>query len=182
MRRRRHHRPKPKPVVKHRYKANEQITAAEIVVIDEKGENLGAMPPAQALIIARERELDLVEVSPQAVPPVCRLTDYGKLQYHQAKQAQQAKAKSKKVETKGIRIGYRTEKHDLFFKKSQAEKFMGKGHKIKVEMILRGREKAMGEKAKANLQAFLKSITIPYRTEENIIRGPRGFTTLIAPE
>ncbi|MEP7162344.1 MAG: translation initiation factor IF-3 [Candidatus Moraniibacteriota bacterium] len=182
MRRRRHHRPKPKPLVKHRYKINEQILAPQVVVIDEAGENLGTMPPAEATAIAKGRELDLVEVSPQAVPPVCRITDYGKLQYHQAKQAQQAKAKSKKVETKGIRLGYRTEKHDLFFKKNQAEKFMGKGHKIKIEMILRGREKAMGEKARENLMSFLKSLTIPYRTEEQITRGPRGFSVLIAPE
>ncbi len=182
MRRRRHHRPKPKVVIKPRYRVNEAILAPEVVVIDEKGENLGTLTPAAALVIARERELDLVEVSPQAVPPVCRLSDYGKLQYHQAKQAQQAKAKQKKVETKGIRLGYRTEKHDLFFKKTQAEKFMTKGHKIKIEMMLRGREKAMGDKARANLESFIKSITIPHRVEENIMRGPRGFSVTIAPE
>lgn len=116
MRRRRHHRPKPKVVVKQRYRVNEQILVAEVVVITEEGENLGTMSPADAIIIAQGRGLDLVEVSPQAKPPVCRITDYGKMQYQQAKQAQQAKAKQKKVETKGVRLGYRTEKHDLFFK------------------------------------------------------------------
>lgn len=182
MRRRRHHRPKPKVVVKQRYRINEQILAPEVVVISDTGEQLGSMTPAAAIALARERELDLVEVSPQATPPVCRFADYGKLQYRQAKQEQQAKAKQKKIETKGIRLGYRTEKHDLFFKKTQAEKFMSKGHKVKIEMILRGREKAMGDKAKENLGTFMKTLAIPYKTEENIQRGPRGFSVLIAPE
>lgn len=182
MRRRRHHRPKPKVVVKQRYRVNEQILAAEVVVITEEGENLGTMAPAAAIVLAKERGLDLVEVSPQAVPPVCRVTDYGKMQYHQAKQAQAAKAKQKKVETKGVRLGYRTEKHDLFFKKTQAEKFMLKGNKIKIDLMLRGREKAMGDKAKENLLAFVKTITVPHKIEENVTRGPRGFSILIAPE
>lgn len=182
MRRRRHHRPKPKPVVKQRYRINEQILAPEVVVIAQNGEHLGTMSPAQGIALAREHELDLVEVSPQAVPPVCRITDYGKLQYHQAKQDQQAKAKQKRVETKGIRLGYRTEKHDLLFKKNQAEKFMGKGHKVKIELILRGREKAMGMKAKENLENFMRSLAIPHRIEEGIVRGPRGFSVLIAPD
>lgn len=182
MRRRRHHRPKPKVVIKPRYRVNEAIIAPEIVVITEAGENLGTITPAAALAIAKEQELDLVEVSPQAVPPVCRIIDYGKLQYHQAKQAQQAKAKQKKVETKGVRLGYRTEKHDLFFKKTQAEKFMLKGNKIKIDMMLRGREKAMAEKAKENLRAFVQSIAVPHKIEEDITKGPRGFSILIAPE
>ncbi|TXH02028.1 MAG: translation initiation factor IF-3 [Candidatus Moraniibacteriota bacterium] len=182
MRRRRHNRPKPKVVVKQRYRVNEQILAAEVTVISETGEQLGTMTPAAGIAIAKERELDLVEVSPQAVPPVCRLTDYGKLQYHAAKQAQAAKAKQKKVETKGVRLGYRTEKHDLFFKKTQAEKFMLKGHKVKIDMMLRGREKAMGDKAKEILLGFATSISVPHKIEENVTRGPRGFSMTIAPE
>ncbi len=182
MRRRRHNRPKPKVVVKQRYRINEQILAPEVVVISETGEALGTMSPAAAILIAKERELDLVEVSPQAVPPVCRLSDYGKLQYHAAKQAQAAKAKQKKIETKGVRLGYRTEKHDLFFKKTQAEKFMLKGHKVKIDMMLRGREKAMGDKAKEIMLAFAASITVPHKIEENVTRGPRGFSMIIAPE
>lgn len=182
MRRRRHNRPKPKVVVKQRYRINEQITAPEVVVISETGEQLGAMTVAAGIALAKERELDLVEVSPQATPPVCRLTDYGKMQYHHAKQAQAAKAKQKKVETKGVRLGYRTEKHDLFFKKTQAEKFMLKGHKVKIDMMLRGREKAMGDKAKEILLAFAASVSVPHKIEENVTRGPRGFSMTIAPE
>ncbi len=152
------------------------------MVIDEKGENRGVMDLADAIALAQSVEGDLVEVSPLAKPPVCKITDYGKLQYRQAKQEQQARAKQKKIEIKGIRIGFRTDKHDLFFKKTQAEKFLGKGHKVRVEIVLRGREKAMTAKARVNLTEFLKSITIPYRFEEEVKRGPMGFMTMIVAE
>lgn len=182
MRRRRHNRPKPKVQVKQRQRINEQIDAPEVMVIDIHGEQRGVMSVAEGILIAQEQEADLVEVSPLAKPPVCKITNYGKLQYKQAKQEQQAKSKQKKVDTKGIRIGFRTGEHDLSFKKAQAEKFMGKGHKVRIEIVLRGREKGMLDKARENLQEFLKSITIPYRTEEEIKRGPKGFTVLIVPE
>jgi translation initiation factor IF-3 len=182
MRRRRHNRPKPKVQAKVRLRINEQILVPQVMVIDMNGENCGLMETAAAIALAREQEGDLVEVSPLAVPPVCKVTDFGKLQYKQAKQEQQQKAKQKKVETKGIRIGFRTDKHDLLFKKNQAEKFLGKGHKVQVEILLRGREKAMQDKARENLMQFLESIAIPHKFEEAIKRGPRGFNTTIVPE
>lgn len=182
MRRRRHNRPKPKVQVKERLRINEQILALEVMVIDLAGENRGLMETAAAIALAKEQEADLVEVSPLAKPPVCKITDYGKLQYRQAKQDQQQKAKQKKVETKGIRIGFRTDKHDLLFKKTQAEKFLGKGNKVRVEIVLRGREKAMLDKARANITEFIQSIAIPHRFEEDIKRGPMGFNATIVPE
>jgi translation initiation factor IF-3 len=182
VRRRRHNRPKPKAQLKIRSRVNEQILSPQVVVIDINGENHGTMDIAAALVLAREQEADLVEVSPLAVPPVCKVTDFGKLQYRQAKQEQQQKAKQKKIETKGIRIGFRTDTHDLLFKKTQAEKFLKKGSKVRVEIVLRGREKAMYDKAKENLNQFLKSITIPHRFEEEVKRGPMGFNALIVPE
>ncbi|MDO8566458.1 MAG: translation initiation factor IF-3 [Candidatus Moranbacteria bacterium] len=168
--------------LKIRSRVNELILAPQVVVIDIAGINHGTMDIAAALQLAREQEADLVEVSPLAVPPVCKVTDFGKLQYRQAKQEQQAKSKQKKVETKGIRIGFRTDTHDLLFKKTQAEKFLTKGNKVRVEIVLRGREKAMYEKAKGNLTGFLKSIAIPHRFEEEVKRGPMGFTALIVTE
>jgi translation initiation factor IF-3 len=168
--------------VKIRSRVNEQILAPQVIVIDISGVNHGTMDIAAALALAREQEADLVEVSPLAVPPVCKVTDFGKLQYRQAKQEQQAKSKQKKVETKGIRIGFRTDTHDLLFKKTQAEKFLTKGNKVRVEIVLRGREKAMHEKAKEKLHQFLRSITIPHRFEEEVKRGPMGFTALIVTE
>lgn len=182
MRRRRHNRPKPKPSVAKRLRVNDQITAPEVRLIDINGENVGVVSFDRAMEIAAEQESDLVEVSPLAAPPVCKITDYGKLQYQEAKQEQQKKAKQKKIETKGIRIGFRTDKHDLFFKKNQAEKFLTKGHKVRVEILLRGREKGMLDKARELLVEFVKSIQLPTKFEEEIKKSPRGFSALIVAE
>jgi translation initiation factor IF-3 len=153
-----------------------------VLVIDETGKSLGEMGPEEALQIARGKELDLVEVFPKANPPVCKIQDYGKFQYQQSKQDRLAKAKQKKVEIKGIRIGIRTDDHDLLFKKNQAEKFLSKGNKVKVEILMRGREKAHQDLARENLNNFMGQIQIPYRVEESLKRFPGGFAITIAPE
>ena len=152
------------------------------MVVDENGENLGKMDTQEAIEIAKSRGLDLVEVSPKAVPPVCRITDYGKFQYQKNKQERASKTHQKKVDTKGIRIGVRTDKHDLEFKKSQAEKFLKKGNKVKIDIVLRGREKAHQDLAMQNLKDFLTKIESPYRTEEEVKKFPGGFNTIIAPQ
>ena len=136
----------------------------------------------QAIEIAREQELDLVEIAPKAQPPVCKIMDYGKYQYQQSKQERLNKAKQKKVEVKGIRIGIRTDTHDLEFKKNQAEKFLNKGDKVKAEIVLRGREKAHQDLARKNLSDFLKTIAVPYKIEQEMKRFPGGFNIIIAPE
>jgi len=135
----------------------------------------------EALRMAQEQELDLVEVAPLAKPPVCRIMDYGKFQYQQAKMDRSSKAKQKKVEMKGIRIGIRTDSHDLEFKKNQAEKFLKKGDKVKIEIILKGREKAHQDLARTNLDNFIKMISVPYGTEQPIKRFPGGFNIIITP-
>lgn len=152
-----------------------------MLVIDEQGKQLGKMETQQALAIAREHMLDLVEVSPKAIPPVCRIMDYGKHLYQQSKQMRLAKAKQKKVETKGIRLGLRTDTHDLDFKRSQAEKFLKQGDKVKVDIVLRGREKAHQDLARTNLNNFISAITVPHRIEDPIKRFPGGFNVIIAP-
>ncbi len=182
MRRRRHNRPKPKILPKSTLRTNERILVPEVMVIDAEGTNHGIMELEAAIALAQSQGADLVEVSPLAKPPVCKITDYGKLQYRQAKQEQQARAKQKKIEIKGIRIGFRTDKHDLEFKKAQAEKFLTKGHKVRIEIVLRGREKAMSAKARENLTEFLKSIATPHRFEEEVKRGPMGFMTMIVAQ
>lgn len=153
----------------------------EIRVIDEQGNQLGIMSPAEALLRAREQELDLVEVAPLAKPPVCKIMDYGKYQYQQSKQERLSKAKQKKIEVKGIRIGIRTDEHDLEFKKNQAEKFLKKGDKVKIEIRLKGREKAHQDLARKNLTEFVKRIAVPYKMEQEIKRFPGGFNLIITP-
>lgn len=164
-----------------RERINEQIRAAQIRVIDDEGNQLGVMTPFEALQIAREREVDLVEVAPLANPPVCRIMDYGKFQYQQSKQDRLSKAKQKKTEVKGIRLGVRTDDHDLNFKREQVEKFLKKGDKVKIEIVLRGREKAHAELARTNLIEFLKSIVTDYKVEQDIKRFPGGFNVTITP-
>lgn len=154
----------------------------QVRVIDERGNQLGIMLPFEALQMARERELDLVEVAPLAQPPVCKIMDYGKFQYQQSKQERISKVRQKKVDIKGIRIGVRTDEHDLEFKKAQAEKFLTKGDKVKIEIILRGREKAHQGLARTNLENFLKSISVPHLMEQEIKRFPAGFNVIIAPQ
>lgn len=139
------------------------------------------MPPQQAIFIAKEAGLDLVEVSPKAVPPVCRIMDFGKFQYQKSRQERQNKSKQKKFEIKGIRLGVRTDDHDLEFKKNQTDKFLKKGSKVKIEIILRGREKAHQDLARANLIEFLKAIPTDYKVEQDIKRFPGGFNVIITP-
>ena len=139
------------------------------------------MPPLEALQKARETDLDLVEIAPMAKPPVCRIMDYGKYQYQQSRTERVNRSKQKKLGTKGIRIGVRTDTHDLEFKKNMAEKFLKKGEKVKVEIQLRGREKAHQDLARENLEDFLKTIAIPYKVEQEVKKYPGGFNTIINP-
>jgi translation initiation factor IF-3 len=152
-----------------------------VFVIDDEGKQLGEMPILEAMALAREHLLDLVEVSPKAQPPVCRIMDYGKHLYQQSKQLRIAKAKQKKVEIKGIRIGFRTDTHDLDFKKVQANKFLKQGDKVKIDIVLRGREKAHQDMARENLQKFIATIETPYKVEDPIKRFPGGYNVTIAP-
>lgn len=139
------------------------------------------MPPYQALQMAKEQELDLVEIAPLAKPPVCKIMDFGKYQYKQSRQERLGKAKQKKVDVKSVRIGLKTDSHDLEVRKDQIEKFLQKGHKAKVEIVLRGREKAHQDLARKNLEDFLKSIAVPYKFEQEIKRFPAGFNVIITP-
>lgn len=163
-------------------RVNEKIWAKAIRVIGANSEQLGIMTPQEALAIAREHSLDLVEVSPKADPPVCRIMDFGKYQYQKSRQERQNKAKQKKFDIKGIRIGMRTDDHDLEFKKNQSEKFLKKGDKVKVEILLRGREKIHQDLARNNLINFIKSISVPHKVEQEIKRFPGGFNVIIAPQ
>lgn len=124
------------------------------------------METRRALQIAQDRALDLVEVSPRAQPPVCKVLDYGKYQYRKQKQEQKAKQKQKKTGIKGIRLSPRIGKHDLEFKANQADKFLQKGHKIKVELILRGREHAHLDLAFRELDEFRKLLEEKTKIEQ----------------
>ncbi|PWT77944.1 MAG: translation initiation factor IF-3 [Chloroflexi bacterium] len=140
---------------------NERVRAREVRLIDEDGKPIGVMSSAQALALARERDLDLVEVSPMATPPVCKLMDWGRFKYEQAKKENEARKHQKTIELKEIRIRPRTDEHDLGVKVRKIEEFLADGDKVKVSVIFRGRENAHPELGRVVLDkviAELKSI------------------------
>ena len=114
-------------------------------MIDDEGEQLGVMTPQEALTIARGKGLDLVEVSPTAQPPVCRITDYGRFQYEEQKRTRQAKKKQKTIEIKEIKFRPKVDEHDYQFKKKHVERFLAHGDKVKATIFFRGREMAHPE-------------------------------------
>ena len=179
---RRRFKPRPKKQVEVKYRVNEQIRVPVVFLISEDGEQLGEMPNFKALEMAKSKGMDLVEVAPNARPPVCKIADYGKLQYAQSKQNRLQKARQKKSEIKGIRIGMKTDTHDVEFKTKQADKFLAKGDKVKIEIRMKGREKAYQDLARKNLHNFVSQISTPFKIEEDIKRFPGGFNIIIAPE
>jgi translation initiation factor IF-3 len=131
---------------------NERIRVREIRVIDEDGSQLGIMPPQQALEMARSKGLDLVEVAPQAQPPVCRIINFGKWQYEQKKKAKEAKSKQTFITVKEIKFRPGTDEHDYTFKKNNAIRILNEGDKVKATVHFRGREITHKELGHALLQ------------------------------
>jgi translation initiation factor IF-3 len=121
-------------------RVNEMIRADQVRLIGEEGQQLGILPLRDALKLAREKDLDLVEVAPHASPPVCRLLDYGKYVYERSKKAREAKKSQKPVEVKEIRLRPKTGGHDVKFKINRMRQFLGEGFKVKVRVLFRGRE------------------------------------------
>ncbi|HEV2710491.1 MAG TPA: translation initiation factor IF-3 [Edaphobacter sp.] len=123
-------------------RTNERIRAREIRVIDENGEQLGVMAPFEALKMARERSLDLVEISPNAVPPVCKIQDYGKFLYEKDKSDRAARKKQKIIVIKEVKFSVTVDEHDYQTKKNQAVRFLGEGDKVKASLRFKGRQMA----------------------------------------
>lgn len=121
---------------------NEGIRSPKVRVIDEKGEHLEVMDTARALALARERGLDLVEINPGTEPPVAKFTAFGQFKYQKDKEMRKQKAHAKTVEVKGVRLSLRIGKGDLEVRHNMAQRFLDEGNRVRVEMILRGRERA----------------------------------------
>lgn len=121
-------------------RVNERIRAHQVRLIDENGENVGVMPPQRALDIARERNLDLVEISPNANPPVVKLMDYGRYKYEQAKKENEARKNQKTITLKEIRLSPRTDEHDVDVKTRKIQEFLAEGDRVRVSVKFRGAE------------------------------------------
>ncbi len=149
-------------------------------MIDETGKQLGVMKLADALRLAKEHELDLVEVGPNVKPPIVKVMDYGKYLYQKAKQEKKSGvARPKELETKTVRVGFKTGVHDLKFKAKKADEFLSEGHLVKVELTLRGREKALAHLGKEKLSTFLTMLATPYTSQGEPRRSPYGWVVMI---
>jgi translation initiation factor IF-3 len=138
-----------------RVRINDRIRVREVRVIDETGAQLGIMPPAQALALAKQKGLDLVEVAATATPPVCRITDYGKYQYTEQKRQRQARKHQKTIEVKEIKFRPKVDEHDYQFKKRNIERFLTEGDKVKAVIFFRGREIAHPEIGRRILERLI---------------------------
>jgi translation initiation factor IF-3 len=150
-------------------------------VIDETGKQLGVLSLSEAISLAREKNLDLIQVTEKVEPPVCKIMDFGKYVYQEEKKERGMK-KQKGGEIKGIRLSFGISVHDLEIRAKQTEKFLKEGDKIRIDMVLRGREKAHQDFAKEKISQFLEILEkqIPFKIERELKREPRGFSIIIA--
>lgn len=162
---------------------NNFIKAKDVRVISETGQQLGVMNIFLAIDLAKSKGMDLIQVTEKVDPPVCKIGNYGKYLYSMQKKERKAKIKTK-TELKEIRLGFNISPHDIETKAKQAESFLKDGDKVKVGMVLKGREKAMGDYAKNKIMLFLETVDklIAIKVERELKREPRGFTMIVSKE
>jgi len=163
-----------------RERINNQIRASELRVIDPEGVNIGIIPTRDAQEMADKHGLDLIEISPNANPPIAKIMDFGKYQYEQSKKQKKARANAKQTETKSIQVKVATGDHDLELKARTASKWLKEGHRIKVELFLAGRAKYMEQNfLKERLDRVLHLITENYKIAEPYKKTPKGIIITI---
>jgi translation initiation factor IF-3 len=157
------------------------IQAREVRIIDEEKKQLGILPIEEARALAQERGLDLVEIAPQANPPVCRVMDYGKFLYEQHKKAQEAKKHQKTIQIKEIKFRPKISIHDYTFKIKHVRRFLTDGHKVKITVMLRGREKAKPELAHGILNRVLGDVQELGQQDGSVRSQPWAVSTFLSP-
>lgn len=163
-----------------RTKINNAIRASELRVIGAKGENLGVISLTDALKEAENAKLDLIEISPNAKPPVAKIMDFGQYRYETKRKASEVKAKSHVTETKSVQVKIGTGDHDQQLKAKRIAEWLTEGHRVKVDLFLWGRYKYMEEGfLKERLERFLKIIPIEYKVADPIKKSPKGYTTTL---
>ena len=166
-----------------RERINNQIRASEVRVISNEGVNLGVLSFKDAFAMANEQGFDLIEITPNANPPIVKIANFGKYQYEQNKKLKKAKAGAKSTETKSIQIKIGTGENDLALKARKASEWLKEGHRIKVELFLSGRSKYMADAfLRERLDRVLHLITENYKVAEDYRKGPKGPTITIEKE
>lgn len=163
------------------FRLNNRITAPKVRLIDDQGKHLGTVNLEEALKLSLEKSLDLIEISPKEEPPVVKIMDFGKFLYEQKKKDRDLKKKKVK-ELKVLRLSLRTGKHDLETRSHQALKFLKNGHKVKIEMLLKGRERAHTDLAKKIIDDFTKNLGEEIKIEQPLSKQGHKFILIIGPE
>jgi translation initiation factor IF-3 len=162
---------------------NQQIRATEVFLIDENNAAIGNISIEKALKLAEEASLDLVEVNPTANPPVCKILDHGQFKYEKEKEAHKKKIQQKKIDTKGVRLTVRISDNDRRVKFERAKGFLLKGHKLKIELNLRGRERQHPELAVDNIKDFVSELEgiegLELIREQDLTRKGSGFIIIL---
>ena len=163
-----------------RERINNQIRAKELRVIDEENQNLGLLSLKDALELANSKGLDLIEISPNANPPVAKIMNFGKYQYDAQKKLKKAKSATKTTETKSIQVKVGTGDHDLELKAKTASKWLKEGHRIKIELYLAGRTKYMDEKfLRERMDRILAVIPAEYKIAEPLKKIPKSMMIVL---
>lgn len=160
---------------------NNQIKAEEVRLVDEDGQQLGVFNLSEALTMAKEKELDLIMITDKAVPPICKIGDYGKYLYSLQKKERKNIAGSKRGETKNIRLSFNISDNDMLTKMIATEKFLNKGDKVNVELRLKGREKQLLNVGLEKIKKFIKLLEekIPIKIEKEIKKEPNKISVTI---
>ena len=159
---------------------NHQIKAPSLRVITVDGENLGVLAIDKALTEARNRGMDLIEISPGAVPPVAKIMDYGKYQYDENKKVKAAKAKTQTTEVRSVQVKIGTGEHDLELKAKRVSEWLSEGSRVKIDLYVVGRAKYMDANfLKERLARILKLITVDYKISQEPTKGPKGWTLFV---
>ncbi len=164
------------------FRINEKIRVREVRLIDEKGNQIGIVPTTEALEKARDAGLDLIEVAPQANPPVCKILDYGKYKFEQEKKLRETKKNQKQIKMKEIRMQPKIEEHDLQFKTKHIQEFLEEGNKVKVTIRFRGRELAHTELGRDVLDKILEMIDTPFSVDKQPAMEGRFMSMIISPK
>ncbi len=174
-----------KPDLGKEFRINEKIQAPEMMIIDEEGKNLGTINTEEAMEMAMERGLDLVEVSPKAVPPIGKFINYGSYRYQKEKMERKARANTKTAEIKTLKLSVRIGQHDLDIRVNQAVGFLTDGDKVRIELQLRGREHQHNDMARETIKKFVDDVNnlLPkhdLKTEQSIMQLGSKISTIIS--
>lgn len=165
-----------------RVRVNDQIRISEVRVIDPEGKQLGILPTQEALRMAEEMELDLVEIAPTSRPPVCKIMDYGKFKYEQSKKARESRKRQHTAHLKEIKIRPKIEEHDLEFKLRNAEQFLVNKDKVKLTVVFRGREMEHMELGRNLLDRIINRLSDIAVIEKDAVQVGRMISVIIGPK